>query len=60
MEIDEKDNLIAGGEEFLETIMNINEEIHANPSQVKLNQLMNNNEGKSSYRIIIIIIIIGV
>ncbi|XP_011404359.2 PREDICTED: iron-sulfur cluster co-chaperone protein HscB, mitochondrial-like [Amphimedon queenslandica] len=44
VEIDEKDNLIAGGEEFLETIMNINEEIHANPSQAKLKQLMNNNE----------------
>ena len=48
MEIDEKDNLIAGGEEFLETIMNINEEIHDNPSQVKLNELMTNNEGKRS------------
>ena len=50
VEISEKDNLIDGGEEFLERIMSINEEIHSNPTEERLQEIMKKNEGRERER----------
>ena len=53
VEISEKDNLIDGGEEFLERIMSINEEIHSNPTEERLQEIMKKNEGRERERVCI-------
>ena len=50
VEISEKDNLIDGREEFLERIMSINEEIHSNPTEERLQEIMKKNEGRERER----------